>query len=345
MLTNLLNVWLLARVIQAAVTTTLVLLGAGVGVHVAWRWRAAHADEVQLALEREAELVAAVMQVALGVGIAGLVLSVFVADHLVGGIRGAMCAFGVLASTPNGFAGLGVSALTALACGLWVVLHRFDLHLETPVLTRRKMLALLGVAPWAVADFWLAVRFARDLDFSVIASCCSVWLDDAVVQGRAAALVVSPGLAGGLGLGATLLALASSLAAWRWPRRATALPAAMLSGVAIFATVPAILGVVAPYALETPGHLCPFCLLQAQGNWLGWPLFGALFSAAVTGLGTGMVEGFRPAAQVAEPGRRFQRALAGWSAWSWLGVLIFGVLPVVRYLVRSGGVPVFGESA
>ena len=344
MLTNFLNVWLLARVMQSAVAATLCVLGAVLGLGIVWRWRAGQSDEEQLALERQAELVAAVMQVALFVGIVGLALSVFVADHLVGGIRGAMCAFAVLASTGSGFFGLAVSALAAVACGLWVVLHRFDLRLETPALTRRKMLALLAVAPLAVADFVLAVRFAHELDFSVIASCCSVWLDDTAIQSQAARLIVSPNLAGGLGLAAAALALISSVAVWRWPGRATALVAAALSGLAAVAVLPAVLGVVAPYALATPGHLCPFCLLHAQGGWLGWPLFGALFAATVTGLGVGVVECHRPTDQPAGPARRFQQTLARWSALAWFGVLVFGAFPVVRYLVHSGGVPVFGET-
>jgi hypothetical protein len=343
MLTNFLNVWLLARVMQAGVAATLAVLGAALGLRIAWRWRSGQSDEAQLTLERQAELVAAVMQVTLGVGIVGLALSVFVADHLVGGIRGAMCAFGVLASTASGFAGLAVSAFAAVACGWWVVLHRFDLRLETPWLTRRKLLALLAVAPWSVADFVLAVRFAYELDFSVIASCCSVWLDDTAIQSQAARLVVSPNLAGGLGLVTVALAGAASLWVWRRPGRVTALTCAALSGVATLAALPAVLGVVAPYTLATPGHLCPFCLLHAQGGWLGWPLFGALFAAAVTGVGVGLVEWQRPANQPAERVREFQRALARWSALAWLGVLMAGVFPVARNLFRSGGISVFGE--
>ena len=97
------------------------------------------------------------MQVTLILEVLGLGLSVFVTDHLVGGIRGAMCAFGVLASTPTGFHGLFVSVLTAMACGLWVVLHRFDLRLEAPVLTRRKFtwLCALGCGVFPIARYWL----------------------------------------------------------------------------------------------------------------------------------------------------------------------------------------------
>jgi hypothetical protein len=262
---------------------------------------------------------------------------------LVGGIRGAMCAFGVLASTRSGFAGLLASALAAMACGLWVVLHRFDLRLDVPVLTRRKMLLLLGVAPLAATDLVLTVRFVHELDFSVIASCCSVWLDNTTLNSQAARLVVSPNLAGSLGLAGVALALTASGVVWRRPGRTSALVTALLSGVASVAAVPAVLGVVAPYALATPGHLCPFCLLHAQGGWLGWPLFGALFTATLTGLGIGVVELHRAAGDNPGIARRFQQTLARWSAFAWLGVLVAGVFPVARYLIRSNGISVFGK--
>jgi hypothetical protein len=226
---------------------------------------------------------------------------------------------------------------------LWVVLHRFDLRLETPILTRRKFAVLLPVAVLTIADAVFALRFALELDFSVIASCCSVWLDDTAVNTRAGRWVVSPNLAGGLGLTTAMLALTASVWMWRRPRRGTALAATSASAAATIAAVPAVMGVVAPYALATPGHLCPFCLLHAQGGWLGWPLFAALYVAAVTGLGLGIVEVNRPIGDGSVIAQRFQQTLAAWSGLAWAGVLVSGGFPVARYLIGSGGISVFGE--
>jgi hypothetical protein len=99
MVTNFLNLWILARVVQAGVATLLCVFGVVLGLRLASQWQPGQSSERQLALERQAELVASVMQVTLILEVLGLGLSVFVTDHLVGGIRGAMCAFGVLAST------------------------------------------------------------------------------------------------------------------------------------------------------------------------------------------------------------------------------------------------------
>jgi len=195
-LTNFLNIWVLVRVVQAATAAGLGWLGMVVGLRIALRWRDGQSSEMQLALERQAELAGSVMQVALLLEVLGLALALQVADHLVGGIRGAMCAFGVLASTWAGWPSLWTSVVTAVACAAWVIFHRLDLSLPSPVLTRRKFFALGVIGPLVTADLVLALVFIHSLDFSVIASCCSVWVDDTLVNQQAARWVVSPGWAG-----------------------------------------------------------------------------------------------------------------------------------------------------
>lgn len=88
MATNFLNLWILARVAQAAVCMCLCLAGAVRGRRRVRRWQPDQSSEQQLVLERQAELVASVMQVALILEVLGLGLAVFVSDHLVGGFAG-----------------------------------------------------------------------------------------------------------------------------------------------------------------------------------------------------------------------------------------------------------------
>lgn len=343
MLSNLLSFWIFARVVTAVTAATLCLVGVSVGAWIAVRWRRGASSEEQLSLERRAELVATVMQVALLLSIVGFALTVLVADRLVGGIRGAMCAFGVLASTGAGYYGLLASYVTAVACSLWIVLHRLDMRLESPVLTRRKFLYLIVVAPLCLCDVSLVVVFALQLDFSVIASCCSVWLDGSIASTEAAQVRMSPAAAGLLGLSATLGALAAAAAAWRWPGRVTTILASAVSAVAPVAILPAILFVVAPHALVAPQHPCPFCLLHAQGGGIGWPLFSGIFLGSVVGMGLGVVEVHRGASGDPRQVSVMQQVLARWSAIAWACVLLVGAFPVVRYLVKSGGVFVYGE--
>jgi len=342
-LTNFLNLWILARLAQATAATVLCLGGMALGLRLLRRWQPGRFSEQQLALERQTELVASVMQVALILEVLGLGLSVLVADHLAGGIRGAMCAFGVLASTRAGFAGLLVSLLTAVVCGLWMILHRFDLHLETPVLTHRKFAWLLPVGALALADLALTVAFVWQLDFKVIASCCSVWVDAAEVNNSPVVQVLRPLPAGLVGLVAASTATVAAAAVARRPTRLLAGVACIASALAPVLVLPAILGVVAPHALGTPTHFCPFCLFHRPGGGIGWPLFGGMLWGSVAGMGLGVVELNRAAAGDEEAVRAFEMTLGRWSVWGWLCALGSGVFPVARYWLFSGGVSVFGK--
>jgi hypothetical protein len=338
---NLLRPWILARLLSGAAVVALCVLAVWVAWRVLSHWRIGRSSEGQLALERRAELVAAIVEVALFVAVVNLALTVLAADRLTHSIRGAMCAWGVFDASPWGFWALGTSALVAVACALWVVLHRLDLQLERPTLTRRKFAALFGIAPLVALDLGITAAWALDLDMQVVASCCSVGLDDAVGAGETA----SGGpreLAAGLALATGLGAAGAGLWLWRRPARSAAIGAGVASAFAAAAAIPAVLWYVAPHAYETPHHLCPFCLLHADVGGLGWPLFGALFGAAVTGLAAGLVETQRRAS--GEPARvsAMTGALGKWSALLWLSTVLLGAAPVLRYAWVTGGASLFG---
>ena len=334
---NLFRPWLLARVLAGLSGALLCAYALFVGMQVLRRWRLRASSEGQLALERRAELVATLVQAGLVASAMGLVLTVLGAERTARSIRGAMCAYGVLDATPFGFASLATSALTTFACGLWLVLHRLDLRLETPALTRRKFAALFVLAPLLIFDVVLFVWHALQLDLGVVATCCSASLDHGTLvtwgaggSGSAGWFYAGIGLAGG-----------ASLALFAMGRRPgkLGLVAGVLSVAAFAAMLPAVLLFVAPHAYETPTHLCPFCLLQADVGLIGWPLFGALFTGLVLGAGSGMVELSRRVG--GEQVSAMQRRLGRWGAAAWLLCALCAAAPVVRFAWLSGGASLF----
>lgn len=340
-ITNLFRPWILARLLSGAAVAILCAFALVVAWRVLSAWRVGATSEGQLALERRAELVAAVVQIALLAAVLDLGLTVLAADRMTHSIRGAMCAWGVFDASRWGFPALATSALAAFGCALWVVLHRLDLSLERPALTRRKFLALFALAPVVWLDLVLTALFVLDLDMRVVASCCSLGLDDAL--GRAAAAAGGPHeLAASFGLGAGVAAALVAVATWRRPCRATSIGTALASLVALAAAIPAVLLFVAPHAYETPQHLCPFCLLHADVLGLGWPLFSALFAAAICGTGVGLVEAQRAASREPSALATMQRRLSGWAALLWTAAIVLAAAPVVRYAWVTGGASLFG---
>ena len=339
---NLLNVWILSRLVGGVTAALLCITGAVVGARVALRWRAGNSSEEQLRLEQGAELSCVAVQIAAALSIVGIGHTVLMADRLVGNIRGAMCAFGVFASARHGFHALIAGYFSAVACSLWIVLHRLDMRLPSPVLTRGKCCWLLLLTPLIVGEICLLVTFALNLDFSVIASCCSVWVDDSVIATEAAFFAMPPEAAAAIGLPVVLAALAASVYVWRRPGRAASIAAAAGSWVAPFAALPAIFHVVAPHALGTPSHPCPFCILRAQAGGIGWPLYLAVFSGHVLGMGIGVVEAHRKAAADPVHVNGVQNSLGLGAAIGWGCALVFGTYPVAKYVWDSGGVFVYG---
>jgi len=342
MIANLFRPWLLARLSCGLAAAVLAVVGAAVAVRVLRHFRVAATSEGQLALERRAELAAALVEVCLGASLLGLALAVLGADRMTASIRGAMCAWGVLEASPWGLRSLGVSIAASLACALWVALHRLDLGLRAPVLTRAKFTALLAVAPLVVLDLCASTAHALALDLRVVASCCSTGLDGA----RALVADDASGLprqlvAGGF-VASAVMAIALCAFTRRRPSAAAALAVGGASAAAAAFSVPAVLSWVAPHAYETPAHLCPFCLLHADVLGMGWPLFAALFAGTALGLGAGLVGSLERASGEPTVARALEARLSSGAAVSWAVALAVALAPVVRYAIVSGGTPLFG---
>lgn len=334
----------MARLLTGLTAAVLCALAVWVSIRVLRHWRVGASSEGQLALERRAELVATLVQAGLMLALLGLTLTVLAADRSADAIRGAMCAYGVFDSTAVGFAPLLTAGIASLGCALWLVLHRLDLRLQTPVLTRTKFLALFVVAPLVWIDAGTFVAFSRGLDFDMVASCCSVGLDGGAI-GRW-------GADSGGGNGALLFWIASGLglaaaAALLWASRDragsrfSALAATFLSLGAAAAMLPAVLLYVAPHAYETPHHLCPFCLLHADVGGIGWPLFGSVFLGTALGAGAGLVELLRARAGEPDAVSDLRARLGRWGAFAWTAAVLLAAAPVIRFSLITEGASLF----
>ncbi len=347
MIENLFRPWLLGRVVLGLSATVIALVALVVAARVLFRGplTGQRADR-SLVEEKRIELVSTLFSLAGAFAWLDLLLAVLGADRLAGSIRGAMCAYGVLASSSWGFRGLFLAALAALAASSWHALHIVDLTQREAALTRAKLAGAFFVAPLVAGSFVASTAFALDLDFRVVASCCSTGFGPSVgaVLGRdGQAETLAMGALVGLGLLSTVLAVLAARA--RVDRRADALAvAASLSSLgAAVAAVPAIVGYVAPHAYETPVHQCPFCLLRVEeSGGVGWPLYVALALAlgSALALATAAMAGPR----VREPAlvSPLRRRFAWTTAAAWAVFVLAALYPVARYAWITDGASLFG---
>jgi uncharacterized membrane-anchored protein YitT (DUF2179 family) len=64
------------------------------------------------------------------------------------------------------------------------------------------------------------------------------------------------------------------------------------------------------YIYELPTHHCPFCLLQREYGFVGYPIYGALIGGAISGMGVGILSPFRKRKSLLDALPRMQTRLA-----------------------------------
>jgi hypothetical protein len=338
--TNLLEPWVLLRLVAGLVACLLFARGAMTAQKVLRHFDVRRATEGQLALEKQIELAATFVRVGAIVQVAALVLSALGADRMSRGVRGAMCAYGVFGANAWGFRSLAVTGVVALLAGVLAQVYAFDARVKTLDLARPLAAATLAMLPLSIIDLAVASEFLGKLDLTVVASCCSVQLDPIAASGG--------GYAGGprvlataLAAGGTLASIAVALLAARAPTKARVAAAGAVSLVSLPAALAASVLEVAPNAFEVPQHVCPFCLLRSDVLAIGYPLYGALFLAVVWagGAAVSALLARRDAAREALAPFAKRALVRGAVAWS--VALVVAVLPIARFAIVSGGASLF----
>jgi hypothetical protein len=75
---------------------------------------------------------------------------------------------------------------------------------------------------------------------------------------------------------------------------------AFLSGSAFIVSILSIFSFISLYYYELPTHHCPFCILQKEYGYIGYPLYLSLFAATVSGMGVGVLTPFRKIESLSE---------------------------------------------
>ncbi|MFZ1827758.1 MAG: hypothetical protein WAW42_03090 [Candidatus Competibacteraceae bacterium] len=261
----------------------------------AWRilryWDMHSGSELQVRLERETYLISTLLGFALGAELLSLLLFVHTAENLSSQFVGAMCATGVLNINAFGFPTLLLKITGFFLAALWLWLNRVDNQGYDYPLVRVKYGLLLAIAPLTVLEGALQTRFFLGLEPEVMTSCCGS-LFSAEGQSVAAelagwparpALAVFYGMAGGL--------LVVGLGFQRWLGLGPLFAAASVLGFGV--AIVAIIAFLSLYVYESPNHHCPFCLLKAGYDYVGYGLYLPLFAATAAGLSAGLIALFR----------------------------------------------------
>lgn len=285
------NPAIIALLFAALLGTAALVACAPFAVQVLRHWDLSSGAERQVALERRTYLVSTVVVLVLAVELVTLLLFVFNADRMSHLFVGAMCAVGSLNVNTYGFPALYAKIATFFLAAVWLVMHHVDTRGYDYPLIKAKYALLLVMAPVMALSAALQLRYFTGLKADVITSCCGTLFSGSGPEVEADLAAVEPRTALIWFAGTLAIALLAGFHSW-WTRRGTLLFAGTGAAAFVIGLI-AIVSAVSVYIYEHPNHHCPFCLLKAEYGFIGYALYGPLFTATALSLGLGVVGRFR----------------------------------------------------
>jgi hypothetical protein len=299
---------IIALLVSSGMISLLVLYAAWYGVRIIRSWDIHSGSSMQLDLERRTYLISTVLAYAFGFQLISLFLFIYTADSLCTLFTGAMCAAGTLNVNEYGYPVLILKILNFILAGLWLIVNYADNRGYDYPLIRKKYAFLIGMTPLLIAETVLQARYFLGLHPDVITSCCGS-LFSGGGQGIASEISAFPANT----MKALLsFAMAMTLGAGIWFHRKQrgGYFFSIVAGASFPIALAAVLSFIAPYVYELPTHHCPFCLLQREYGYVGYPLYAALLTAGVTGLGVGILMPFTATASLSRIIPPLQKNLA-----------------------------------
>ncbi|UPU35545.1 hypothetical protein M1B72_19205 [Geomonas paludis] len=321
---------ILALLVSSLLMGLIPLYACGYGILILRRWDITSGSELQLALERRTYLISTVVRYLLAFQLVSLFLYLRVADSIYHLFTGAMCAAGTLSAHWLGYPTLLLKLTTFFLAGIWLILNHADEQGYDYPLIRPKYFLLLLMAPLTTAETVAQAVFFTVLRPDVITSCCGSLFNNN-------ASGIGPGMASPPPLPMLALFYTSSIVTVMtglrfYRRKKGAYLFAGLSALHFAITLVAVVSVISLYIYELPAHHCPFCLLQGEYDYAGYPLYLVILAAAVSGVGVGVLHPFRHRGSLGETLPALQNKLA---ATALAALLIFSGAATCKILYSS----------
>ncbi len=312
---------ILALTAGSLLVSFMVLYSARPALQILRKWDIRSGSEQQLILERKTYLISTLLAFVFGFELLSLFLFVFTADQIHGFFVGAMCAAGSLFANPFGYPALLVKMVNFLLAGVWLVLNYVDNRGYDYPLIKKKYLFFLLLAPMILGEAVLQAAYFLRLEPNLITSCCGT-LFGRETSTLPAEILSSPRIPTMISFYIVIaLAVGSGLITFLKGKGGYFVSG--LSALAFAVSLVSVLSFIAPYVYELPTHHCPFCILQKEYGYVGYPLYITLFGGTILGLGVGALAPFRRIKSLSPILPAVQRRLALISS---LLFLIFGGL-------------------
>jgi hypothetical protein len=282
---------ILALYAGSLLVSFMILYAAPPALQILRRWDLQSGSELQLAIERKTYLISTLLAYAFGFELLSLFLYIFTAEQLHSFFVGAMCAAGSLYVNGYGYPTLIVKLINFLLVGIWLILNYVDNRGSDYPLIRKKYFFFLLLAPLVLLESGLQAGYFIGLKPDVITSCCGSLFSterslfsstpDFLPQFPAKTVFYA------------VMGLTTASGCYYLLRGRGAGLFSGLSALALLVSFVSIFSFISLYIYELPTHACPFCLLQKEYPYIGYPLYLSLLGGGITGIGAGILSPFR----------------------------------------------------
>jgi hypothetical protein len=286
----------------------MLLYAAFYGVRILRNWDIHSGSEQQLNLERRTYLISTMMSYAFAFQLLSLFLFIYTADHLSSLFVGAMCAAGTLNVNAFGYPTILLKIINFLLAGLWLIVNYVDNQAYDYPLIRKKYGLLMIITPFVCGETVVQGAYFAGLKPNVITSCCGS-LFSSEIQGITSSMLAFPRTVVEV---AFYSAMAATLVLGiHFYRKQTYGYLFSVSGILTFLiSIVALISFLCLYFYQLPTHHCPFCILQKEYAFVGYPLYLALLGGAVPALGVAAILPSNQVASLATVAPAVQRGLS-----------------------------------
>jgi hypothetical protein len=282
---------IIALLLSSVLMSFLAVYSSYFAVLIHQKWDLQNGSELQLVMERRTYLISTILTYIFAFQILSFFLYIFTADRLHTLFVGAMCAAGTLQVNEFGYPALLLKIFNCLLAGIWLILNYTDNRAFDYPLIRKKYVFLLLMAPLLLGEMFLQGAYFLSLQPNIITSCCGSLFSvgETALASELTALPPKPTmfafyLSTGASLSAGIFFLRKNRGAYLF---------SILSTATFLISIASILSFISVYFYELPTHHCPFCILQPEYGYIGYPLYATLFGSGISGMGVGILALFR----------------------------------------------------
>jgi len=299
---------IIALYVSSVLISFMVLYGASYGIQILRRWDIKSGSELQIILERKTYLISTLLAYLFGFQLLSLFLYIFTVDQLNTFFVGAMCAAGSLYVNDFGYPALVLKMTNFLLAGLWLILNYADNQAHDYPLIKKKYSLLLILAPLILIEMVLQANYFLRLKPDIITSCCGT-LFSAEGGNLSSEIAVLPSIPIKIVFYLSMISTVASGVYYYLKGKGGYLFFA-LSVITSLVSILSIFSFISVYYYELPTHHCPFCILQKEYGYIGYPLYLTLLGGTISGMGVGVLMPFKNIKSLSEIVPSLQRKLA-----------------------------------